>query len=73
MPKPFQAVFCEEFSCSEEDFEHTLFWHCLPWHAKVFARMLWSHRESFFKEDFELIREIALVLSPAIFISELNW
>lgn len=70
--QPFNEAFCEQFACAPERFEQELFWRGLFLHAKLFALLFWSRRETFFREDFDLIREIAFVSCPEIFISELN-
>lgn len=72
MPDTFQTVFCREFDCPPEAFEEQVFWKCLPSHAKIVARLLMGRRETFFREDFGLIREIASVACRDVVITELN-
>jgi hypothetical protein len=72
MAKSFRTAFCEQFNCSPDEFEETLFWKSLNFHAKLLAPLLWKWRGTFFKEDFELVREVAAISCRETFVTELN-
>jgi hypothetical protein len=74
--KTFKEAACERFNCSQERYEHRLFWyglHRLALPVAVFIR--WLDREFFldlFQEDFDFLREIGSVKDPEVFQVELD-
>ncbi|HYE31716.1 MAG TPA: hypothetical protein VEH27_09825 [Methylomirabilota bacterium] len=72
MADNFKKAVCTHYGCSDEQYEERLFWKALYWHAKLPARLFWGKRDSFFKEDLELLRELAPVTDNEVFRAELN-
>jgi hypothetical protein len=70
--KSFRELFCDAFHCPTDQFEKTIFQRCLHRHAVPFARLLESQGPGFFKEDYDLIREIAEIRDNQTFRAELN-
>jgi hypothetical protein len=56
-----KARFCERFSCPPEDYEFRAFTQCLYWHALLLAPFVFFLNTSYFRIDFELIRELGVV------------
>jgi hypothetical protein len=72
-PKNFKEAFCERYRCSPDMYENQVFWRCLYRHALPVAALIYWFNPEFFKEDFDLIREIDKMNSPEVFRSELNF
>ncbi len=72
-PKSFKQAFCEKYGCSQDVYEEKVFWCCLYRHALPLAAVIYWLKPDFFKEDFDLIREIDKMNSPEVFRSELNF
>lgn len=53
--KSFRELFCEERSCSAEQFSRKVFWQCLHRHAAFVAPILGGFRSEYFSIDRELI------------------
>lgn len=71
MEPDFRQLFSWKFDCKPADFEERVFWHCLFRHALPFAWLLGARR-TFFREDFDLVREVASVHNVDELICELN-
>lgn len=72
-PKGFKEAFCERYRCSPEMYERRVFWRSLYRHAVPLAALIYWLKPEFFKEDFDLIRELDRMNNPEIFRSELNF
>jgi hypothetical protein len=70
--KSFRELFCAAYHCPAEDFEKVLFRRCLHRHAVLFAKFLERRHPGIFKEDYDLIREIAEIRDNETFRNELN-
>jgi hypothetical protein len=68
----FQEAYCRIHNCLPGDYEEKLLWQCLYRHALPVLVFLPASDSTFFKEDYELIREIGPVRDPEIFEMELN-
>jgi hypothetical protein len=71
-PKPFCELICAHLGCPVAQYETALFRAALSRHCYPLARWLFWRKPSFFREDLDLIRELAFVRSNDIFFSELN-
>jgi hypothetical protein len=69
---PFRDAFCALRGCPPDAYEEEMFRASLYPHARLFAGMIRRLRPTFFREDFDIVRELAWVNSPAIFQSEVN-
>ncbi len=67
--KTFRSLFCERFGCSEAGFESAVFSHCLYPHARAVAGLLRRWAPGYFRNDFEMLRQLGSVGSS----TELNW
>ena len=72
MDVEFRQLFSEVSGIGAEQFERKLFSHCLFRHALPFAWLLQKWEPSFFREDFEMLRDIATARNTEEVISELN-
>ncbi len=72
-PKTFKEACCDYFHCSPEAYELKVFWRALYRHALPVAFFLYRKNPEFFKEDFELIRELGSINKPSLFTAELNF
>jgi len=72
-PKSFKEAFCDKYQCPAELYEKKVFWRCLYRHALPAAALIFWCKPDFFREDFDLIREIDQMRSPDVFRSELNF
>jgi hypothetical protein len=70
--RTFKKMFCQRFKCSPEDYESRLFWGTLHRHAFPVAGLLSRMDPEFFREDEDLIRELAAAASHKEVIAELN-
>ncbi len=58
MGKQIQALFCDRFLCSIQQYENRAFAKCLYWHAKPVAPLLRTLNPGFFRRDYILIRRL---------------
>ncbi|MBI4659717.1 MAG: hypothetical protein HY735_12825 [Verrucomicrobia bacterium] len=72
-PKTFKQAYCEKFHCLEEAYEKEVFWRCLYRHALPFAASIYRKKPEFFREDFDLIREVGNMEDADTFRSEINF
>lgn len=72
-PRTFQDAFCEKYCCASEDYETEVFWHCLYRHSLPVAWWIFKRDPDFFREDFDLIREVGTMSNPETFRSEVNF
>ena len=70
--KSFREAFCERFQCEESAFERKVFWRTLHWPGLPIAIFLFIFRRDYFSADFELIREIAPMRYPYLFMAQMN-
>ncbi|MGV3772782.1 MAG: hypothetical protein ACO1QB_07770 [Verrucomicrobiales bacterium] len=68
----FRTVFCRNYRCKPEDYEQTCFVKNLFPHARLCYLLFYGKKETFFREDFDLLRELATVTCPDIFSYEVN-
>ncbi|MBI4657812.1 MAG: hypothetical protein HY735_02995 [Verrucomicrobia bacterium] len=69
----FREAYCAAFACQPEEYERSVFWKSLYRHALPVAAVLYRSSPGFFKEDFDLLRELGKLSDPALFKSELNF
>src|SRR5262245_50700439 len=71
MDADFRHIFSEANDCEPSEFESRMFSQCLFPHAVLFT---WFIREKgqFFREDFEMLREVATARTTKEVICELN-
>jgi hypothetical protein len=72
MEVEFRQLFTERFGCSAEEFEERVFWRALFRHALPFAWLISRLKPSFFREDYDLLREVATARNTGEVVSELN-
>lgn len=72
MDVEFRHLFSEVCGVSGEHFERKLFSKCLFRHALPFAWLLQKWEPEFFREDFEMLRDIATARNTEEVICELN-
>jgi hypothetical protein len=68
----FSERFCAITGTRAEMFDRKLFKKSLYAHARIVAPFLLKFRPEMFREDFEAIRELAMVDCPEIFAMEVN-
>jgi hypothetical protein len=68
----FRQLFCRKFELEPERFEEKLFWMCLFPHAVPFVHLLFRLDRSIFREDLDLVRELATTRCRGEVITELN-
>jgi hypothetical protein len=68
----FKELFCRENACRPEEFETRLFWRSLHRHAIPLAMVLLRVSPSFFREDFDLLRDVGTSRSRGEVVNELN-
>ena|SRR5688572_16471959 len=71
MEADFRQLFCKAAQCAAADFESRMFKKCLFRHALPFAWLIRSKQE-FFREDLEMLRDVASAHNTSEVISELN-
>lgn len=71
MDADFRQLFCAETGCEPAEFEARLFVLCLFRHALP-ARWFIQDERKFFREDWEMLRDIATARNTAEVVSELN-
>jgi hypothetical protein len=72
MEADFRQLFSERFGCDGGDFEARVFKQCLFRHALPFVALLWRSDPEIFREDLDLVRELATARNTAEVVSELN-
>jgi hypothetical protein len=72
MDVEFRQLFSEKSGVGAEQFERRLFRKCLFRHALPFAWLLQKLDPHFFREDFEMLRDIASARNTDEVICELN-
>lgn len=72
MDADFRQLFSERFGCDERQFEGRLFKACLYRHSIPFVALLRRWNPQIFREDYDLVRELASVRSTGEVVSELN-
>jgi hypothetical protein len=68
----FKTIFCRSHRCKPADYEQLCFVKNLFPHARLCVWLFHSKREIVFREDFELLRELASVTCPDTFRYEVN-
>jgi hypothetical protein len=72
MQVEFRQLFSEQSGAAPDQFERKLFYKCLFRHALPFAWMLEKLSPNFFREDFEMLRDVATARNTEEVICELN-
>lgn len=72
MGADFRQLFSEQFGCEEEEFERRIFQRCLFRHSVPLVAILRRWKPEWFREDFDLARELAFTTSTGEVVSELN-
>ena len=71
MEADFRALFSQVYGCSPDEFENQMFSRTLFRHTVLFAWLI-RDKTKFFREDLEMLRDIASAHNTAEVISELN-
>ena len=58
-PNNLKKVCCERLGISNEAYEKTVLFACLPKRVRWLARLLWAWRRSYFKIEIMIIQRIA--------------
>ena len=72
MEMEFRQLFSQKSGTAAEHFERKLFYKCLFRHALPFAWVLERLSPNFFREDFEMLRDVATARNTDEVICELN-
>jgi hypothetical protein len=72
-PTTFRQAFCKRYHCPPEHYESRAFRRSLFLHALPFAALLQRFDPAFFREDYDLIREVGPMTDPELFRSEINY
>ena len=72
MEAEFRQLFSEKWGVDPAEFERRLFRKCLFRHALPFARLIEWLDADFFKEDYEMLRDVASARTTEEVICELN-
>jgi hypothetical protein len=72
MGADFRQLYCQKYELAPEQFEHKLFWHSLFRHGWPAVFFLARWKPEMFREDFDLIRELASSRSRGEVVCELN-
>lgn len=72
MGPDFRQLFCQRFQVAPEEFEKRLFWMCLFRHSIPFVHLLSRWKPEIFREDYDLVRELAATHSRGEVVTELN-
>lgn len=72
MEMEFRQLFSQKSGIAAEQFERKLFYKCLFRHALPFAWLLEKMSPNFFREDFEMLRDVATARNTDEVICELN-
>ena len=70
--RSFKEAFCQKHRCSSDDYEQKVFWKSLYRHAVPITYLIYSMAPDFFKEDFDVIKEIGSVIDPKVFTMEID-
>lgn len=71
MDADFRHIFSCAVRCEPGEFEQRMFSKSLFWHAPLFAWLI-PNKAQFFREDFEMLREVASAKNTDEVICELN-
>src|SRR5262245_46428972 len=71
MDAEFRLLFSERFGCAPNEFEQKMFSKSLFWHARLFTWLI-RNKAAFFREDLEMLREVATARNTKEVVSELN-
>ena len=72
MQMEFRQLFSQKSGTDADQFERKLFYKCLFRHAVPFAWLLKKMNPDFFREDFEMLRDVATARNTEEVICELN-
>ena len=72
MDGDFRQLFSAKWGVGAEQFERKLFYKCLFRHALPFAWLLQKCDKDFFREDFEMLRDVASARNTDEVICEVN-
>lgn len=72
MGEDFKTAFCRNYRCKPADYEHACFKKNLFPHARLCYWLFTGNNRDFFREDFDLLRELATVSCPDTFRYEVN-
>lgn len=72
MGADFRHLFCEKHELAPSEFERTLFWMCLFRHSVLVVFLLHRWKPQIFREDFDLMRDVANTVSTGELVTELN-
>jgi hypothetical protein len=72
MEREFRQLFSEKSGVAAEQFERKLFYKCLFRHALPFAWLLEKLDSDFFREDFEMLRDVATARNTDEVVCEVN-
>src|SRR5688500_2748698 len=72
MELEFRQLYSRKCGVGTEHFEHKLFRKCLFRHAVPFAGLLQRWKPDFFREDYEMLRDIATARNTEEVIGEVN-
>lgn len=72
MEVEFRQLFSEKWGISADQFERKLFRKCLFRHAVPFAWLLQKWNTDFFREDFDMLRDVASARNTEEVICEVN-
>ena len=68
----FAEAYCRRFRCSRESYPRNFFWRALQWRARPFAFLVLRLRPDWFREDFEVIAELAGARNHEVFKHDVN-
>ena len=72
MGEDFRALFCQKFNVKPERFEKELFRMALFRHSLPFVFLLSRWKPALFREDFDLVRDLASTRCRGEVVTELN-
>ena len=72
MGADFRQLFCQKYGLAPEQFEQKLFWMCLFRHSLPVVYLFCRWKPEIFREDFDLMREVASCRSRGEVVNDLN-
>lgn len=72
MDGDFRQLFCQRYDLEPEQFEENLFRRCLFRHSIPIVPILLRWKPGMFREDFDLVRELASTRCRGEVVTELN-
>ena len=72
MGADFRQLFSEHYGCGEEEFEQRVFNECLFRHSVPVVAVLRRWKPALFREDHDLVRDLAATHDTGEVVSELN-